>query len=301
MDIFLEQVEGKELGRIIYDADLSKYTTYKVGGKARAIIYPKDRRCLVELCKLIKTYHIKYKILGNGSNLLFSDELYDGVLIKLDEFDKIEFVRNKVICGAGASLMKVAREAMKRSLAGVEFASGIPGTIGGAIYMNAGAYKSDMGYITTNVTVLTNDLKIITLTNSEMDFHYRSSYLQKHKDYICLEAVLKLTKGDRKEIEEITKERRERRVESQPLEYPSAGSVFRNPEGMYAGKLIEDLGLKGLTKGGAEVSLKHANFVINKDGATAKDIHDLIVFVHDAVLDRYGVDLKIEQEFVNWE
>ena len=197
--------------------------------------------------------------------------------------------------------MKVAREAMKRSLAGVEFASGIPGTIGGAIYMNAGAYKSDMGYITTNVTVLTNDLKIITLTNSEMDFHYRSSYLQKHKDYICLEAVLKLTKGDRKEIEEITKERRERRIESQPLEYPSAGSVFRNPEGMYAGKLIEDLGLKGLTKGGAEVSLKHANFVINKDGATAKDIHDLIVFVHDAVLDRYGVDLKIEQEFVNWE
>ena len=167
--------------------------------------------------------------------------------------------------------------------------------------MNAGAYKSDMGYITTNVTVLTDDLKIITLTNSEMDFHYRSSYLQKHKDYICLEAVLKLTKGDKKEIEAITKERRERRIESQPLEYPSAGSVFRNPEGMYAGKLIEDLGLKGLTKGGAEVSLKHANFVINKDGATAKDIHDLIVFVHDAVLDRYSVDLKIEQEFVNWE
>lgn len=301
MDIFLEQVEEKEIGRIIYDADLSKYTTYKVGGKARAIIYPKDRKKLVELCKLIKIHHIKYKILGNGSNLLFSDELYDGVLIKLDEFDKIEFVRNKVICGAGASLMKVAREAMKRGLAGLEFASGIPGTIGGAIYMNAGAYKSDMGYITTNVTVLTNDLKIITLTNGEMDFHYRSSYLQKHKDYICLEAVLKLTKGDKKEIETVTKERRERRVESQPLEYPSAGSVFRNPEGMYAGKLIEDLGLKGLTKGGAEVSLKHANFVVNKDGATAKDIHDLIIFVHDAVLDRYGIDLKIEQEFVNWE
>ena len=197
--------------------------------------------------------------------------------------------------------MRVAREAMKKGLAGLEFASGIPGTIGGAIYMNAGAYKSDMGYITTNVTVLTDDLKIITLTNAEMDFHYRSSYLQKHKDYICLEAVLKLTKGDRKQIEEVVRERRERRVESQPLEYPSAGSVFRNPEGMFAGKLIEDLGLKGLTKGGAEVSLKHANFVVNKENATAKDIHDLIMFVHDAVLDKYGVDLKIEQEFVNWE
>lgn len=301
MDIFLEQVEEKEIGKIIYDALLSKYTTYKVGGRARAIIYPKDRKSLVELCQLIKIYNVKYKILGNGSNLLFSDELYDGVLIKLAEFNKIEFVRNKVICGAGASLMKVAREAMKRGLAGLEFASGIPGTIGGAIYMNAGAYKSDMGYITTNVTVLTDDLKIITLTNGEMDFHYRSSYLQKHKDYICLEAVLKLTKGDKKEIEAVTKERRERRVESQPLEYPSAGSVFRNPEGMYAGKLIEDLGFKGLTKGGAEVSLKHANFVINKGGATAKDIHDLIIFIHDAVFDRYGVDLKIEQEFVNWE
>ena len=212
------------------------------------IIYPKGRRELVELCKLIKANDIKYKILGNGSNLLFSDDLYDGVLIKLDEFDKIEFVRNKVICGAGASLMRVAREAMKKGLAGLEFASGIPGTIGGAIYMNAGAYKSDMGYITTNVTVLTDDLKIITLTNAEMDFHYRSSYLQKHKDYICLEAVLKLTKGDRKQIEEVVRERRERRVESQPLEYPSAGSVFRNPEGLedyirygndyYAGSLV---------------------------------------------------------------
>ena len=301
MDIFFKQVEEKEIGRIVYDATLSKYTTYKVGGRARAIIYPKDRRCLVELCKLIKTYNIKYKILGNGSNLLFSDDLYDGVLIKLDEFSKIEFVRNKVICGAGASLMKVAREAMKKGLSGLEFASGIPGSIGGAIYMNAGAYKSDMGYITTNVTVLTNDLKIITLTNAEMDFHYRSSYLQKHKDYICLEVVLKLSKGDKKEIEAITKERRDRRVESQPLEYPSAGSVFRNPEGMYAGKLIEDLGLKGLTKGGAEVSLKHANFIVNKGDATAKDIHDLILFVHDLVLEKYNVDLKIEQEFVNWE
>lgn len=301
MDTFFKEVEEREIGRIVYDAPLSKYTTYKVGGNARAIIYPKGRRELVELCKLIKINNIKYKILGNGSNLLFSDDVYDGVLIKLDEFDKIEFVRNKVICGAGASLMRVAREAMKKGLAGLEFASGIPGTVGGAIYMNAGAYKSDMGYITTNVTVLTDDLKIITLTNAEMDFHYRSSYLQKHKDYICLEAVLKLTKGDRKQIEEVVRERRERRVESQPLEYPSAGSVFRNPEGMFAGKLIEDLGLKGLTKGGAEVSLKHANFVVNKENATAKDIHDLIMFVHDAVLDKYGVDLKIEQEFVNWE
>ena len=296
-----EKINKKKIGKIEKNVSLSKYTTYKAGGKAKLIVYPKNIDKLVELLKLLKEDNVGYKILGNGSNLIFNDTLYKDVLIKLNEINHLDIHDTTVIAGAGCSLINVAMKTANLGLTGMEFATGIPGTIGGAIYMNAGAYKSDMGYITTNVTVLTNDLKIITLTNSEMDFHYRSSYLQKHKDYICLEAVLKLTKGDRKEIEEITKERRERRMESQPLEYPSAGSVFRNPEGMYAGKLIEDLGLKGLTKGGAEVSLKHANFVINKDGATAKDIHDLIVFVHDAVLDRYGVDLKIEQEFVNWE
>ena len=168
--------------------------------------------------------------------------------------------------------------------------------------MNAGAYKSDMGYITSSVKVLTPDLKIITLTNNELDFHYRSSFLQKNKDYICLEATLKLTKGDKAALEEVVKDRRERRVKSQPLNYPSAGSVFRNPsDADPAGKLIEDLGLKGLTKGGAEVSSVHANFIINKNEASAKDIHDLIIFVHDAVKEHYGIDLKIEQEFVNWE
>ena len=171
--------------------------------------------------------------------------------------------------------MKVARESIKKGLAGLEFACGIPGTIGGAVYMNAGAYKSDMGYITRTVKVLTDDLKIITLTNEEMDFHYRSSFLQDHPNYICLEATLSLQKGDKNALEEVVKDRRERRVKSQPLNYPSAGSVFRNPPNADpSGKLIEDLGLKGLTKGGAEVSEIHANFIINKNNASAKDIHD---------------------------
>ena len=198
--------------------------------------------------------------------------------------------------------MKVARESIKKGLAGLEFATGIPGTIGGAVYMNAGAYKSDMGYITRSVKVLTDDLKIITLTNEEMDFHYRSSFLQSHPNYICLEASLSLKKGDKNALEEVVKDRKSRRVKSQPLSYPSAGSVFRNPENADpAGKLIEDLGLKGLTKGGAEVSVVHANFIINKNNASAKDIYDLINFVKDAVKEHYGVDLKVEQEFVNWE
>lgn len=302
MKEFLKEVESNDIGKIQRDVFASKFTTYKVGGLVRAIIYPKNTDKLVLLCKLIKKYKIKYKILGNGSNLLFSDKTFEGVLIKLDEFDKIEFFGRRVNCGAGASLMKVARESIKRGLAGLEFACGIPGTIGGAVYMNAGAYKSDMGYITRSVKVLTDDLKIITLTNEEMDFHYRSSFLQTHPNYICLEASLVLEKGDRSALESVVKDRKERRTKSQPLNYPSAGSVFRNPENANpAGKLIEDLGLKGLTKGGAEVSNVHANFIINRNNASAKDIYDLIMFVKEAVKEHYGITLKVEQEFVNWE
>ncbi len=301
MQDFLKEVEKEDIGKVTKDVFISKYTTYKVGGLAKVIIYPKNIDKLVILCRLIKKYQLKYMVLGNGSNVLFSDKTYDGVIIKLDNFNKIEFVSNKVICGSGASLMKVSREALKRSLAGLEFASGIPASIGGAIYMNAGAYKSDMGYITTSVKVLTPDLKIITLTNKEMAFHYRDSFLQHHKDYICLEATLRLEKGDKEALEEVTKDRKERRVKTQPLTYPSAGSVFRNPDDVPAGKLIDDLGLKGLTKGGAEVSKVHANFIINKNEASAKDIHDLMLFVKEAVKEHYGIDLKIEQEFINWE
>ena len=167
--------------------------------------------------------------------------------------------------------------------------------------MNAGAYKSDMGYVVQDVTVLTPDLKIIKLENKEMDFHYRSSFLQTHPGYICLEVVLRLEKGDKSAIEEVIRDRRKRRMESQPLNYPSAGSVFRNPEGMFAGKLIEDLGLKGFSIGGAKVSEKHANFIINYDHATSDDIKSLIDYVREKVKQEYQVELKVEQEFVNWE
>ena len=168
--------------------------------------------------------------------------------------------------------------------------------------MNAGAYKSDMGYITTAAKVLTPDLKIITLTNAELEFHYRTSFLQLHQDYICLEVILKLKNGKKSEIEKVIKDRKIRRLATQPLEYPSAGSVFRNPENADpAGKIIEDLGLKGLKKGGAQVSEKHANFIINTGTSKAKDIKELIEFVQKSVKEHRNIDLKIEQEFVNWE
>lgn len=302
MRSFIQEVTEKNIGRVEKNVFLSKYTTYKVGGMAKYIIYPKDATKLVELLKLIKKYHLEYKILGNGSNLLFSDKNYEPVLIKLSEFSNIEILENKITVGAGFSLMRLASLATRHSLTGLEFAAGIPGTVGGAIFMNAGAYKSDMGYVTSSAKVLTPDLKIITLTNGELDFHYRTSFLQKHPDYICLEATIKLHHGKRSEIEKVIKDRKERRLISQPLEYPSAGSVFRNPEGnLPAGKLIEDLGLKGLKKGGAEVSKKHANFIINTGSASAEDIKELIEFVKNTVKEQYQIDLKIEQEFVNWE
>ena len=245
---FLKEVVNNNIGKIEENVSLKKYTTYKVGGICRAIIYPRDVTKLVVLLKLLKKYGIKYKILGNGSNLLFSDLEYDGVLIRLSSFDKMEIVGNKIIVGAGYSLLKLSLVAAKHSLAGLEFASGIPGTIGGAVFMNAGAYKSDMGYIVSEIKVITPDLKIITLTNSELDFHYRTSFLKNNQNYICIEATLKLKYGKQSEIEKVIKDRRERRKCSQPLEYPSAGSVFRNPDEVPAGKLIEDLGLNCLAK-----------------------------------------------------
>ncbi len=302
MDDVVLKIEKANLGRVDKNVSLSKYTTYRVGGVAKAFVYPKNVSSLITLLKILNMNNIKYKILGNGSNLLFSDDDFDGIIIKLDEFNDVSFLsNNRIRVGAGFSLMKLSLVAAKKGLAGLEFAAGIPGTIGGAIFMNAGAYKSDMGYVVQQVKVLTPDFRVITLENREMDFHYRTSYLQKNPKYICLEVVLKLAKGEREVIEEVIKERRKRRMESQPLEYPSAGSVFRNPEGYYAGQLIEELGYKGHRNGGAMVSSKHANFIINYDHATGREIRDLILEVHDKVLEKHGIDMKIEQEFVNWE
>lgn len=302
MNDTIEKIERANIGRIEKDVFLSKYTTYKVGGKASAIVCPRNVECLIKLLKIIKQDQVKFKIVGSGSNLLFSDKDFNGVIISLVEFNDVEFIgKNKIRVGAGYSLIKLSLLAAKKGLAGLEFASGIPGTVGGSVYMNAGAYKSDMGYIVQEVKVLTPDFKIITLENKEMDFHYRTSFLQNHPGYVCLEVIIRLQKGDRKAIEEVIRERRKRRMEAQPLEYPSAGSVFRNPEGMFAGKMIEDLGLKGLRKGGAMISDKHANFIVNYDHAKSSDIKYLIDLAHDEVVKNYNVDMKVEQEFVNWE
>ena len=301
MQEIINYITNNNIGRYIENEDLSKHTTYKVGGPAKLIVYPKNREKLVLLLKELRNKKVKYMILGNGSNVLFSDKEYDGVIIKLDCFDKITYYRNLVKAEAGVNLIKLSYQTIRRGLAGLEFASGIPGTVGGAVFMNAGAYKSDMGYVTKSIEVLTPKLEIITMTNKELNFHYRTSFLQKHRDYICLEATFQLRKNDKDLLQEIVDDRKRRRLESQPLEYPSAGSVFRNPENDFAGRLIEELGYKGYSIGGAKVSDKHANFVINHNNAKAEDIKKIIELLQKEVKEKYSVDLKCEQEFVNWE
>lgn len=299
MEEFINVLKTKDLGMIKYNEPLSKYTTYKVGGNAKVVVFPKDILCLKELLKLIKEYRIEYKVIGNGSNLLFSSKEYDGIIIILSNLNKISINKNHLICESGASSIIAAMKASNSGLSGLEFLTGIPGSIGGAVYMNAGAYGSDIRSVINSIKVLDNNLEIVTLTKDMLDFSYRKSILQ-DKDYICLEAIFDLKSTNKDIILNKINEYKIKRRNSQPLEYPSAGSVFRNPINNYAGKLIEETDLKGMKIGGAEVSMKHANFIINKDNATPEDIYNLINLVHRKVLEKHNIDLKIEQEFVNW-
>ena len=273
-------------------------TTIKMGGKIAHYVEPYNQEDLSQIVQFLRNSHYDYKILGNGSNLIAGSSDYDGVIISLNHFDDFKIEGTKVYAEAGVLAPYLAGRLAKEGLSGFEFASGIPGSIGGAIFMNAGAYKSDMGYIVKSVTVLTPELKVKELTNYDLDFHYRTSFIQKNPGYICLEATIILKKGNPEEILQLIDDRKKRRLESQPLEYPSAGSVFRNPEGDFAGRLIEESGLKGKQIGGAMVSTKHANFVINYGGATGKEIKELITLIKDTVKDKYNIDLKCEQEFV---
>ena len=294
----IEELKKLDVGQVLENVDIKNYTTYHVGGNALAMVYPTDVYALIKLLDFIKKNNIKYKVIGRGSNLIFSSGLYNGVLIKLDKFDKLEIHGNEITVGAGFQLIKLATRLSRLGYTGIEFATGIPGSVGGAVFMNAGAYKSDMGYIVKSAKVLTPSLKVIELTNYDLKFHYRTSFLQKNPGYICLEATLILSKGNADNIMQLIADRKKRRMESQPLEYPSAGSVFRNPEGDFAGRLIEEIGYKGKMLGGAMVSTKHANFIINYNNATGEDVKQLINEIRSAVKEKYDIDLKVEQEFV---
>lgn len=274
---------------------LKKYNTYKVDAKAEYVCFPSNIDELKKTIKFLKDNDCKYVVLGNGSNVVFAFDYYDGVIIKLNKLDNVNFDDNIVTVGAGYSLIKLAMETINNSLAGLEFAAGIPGSVGGSAAMNAGAYNSSMADVVHEVKVLDSELNVITLTNEELEYGYRTSYLKEHPEYVVLEVVFELTKGNKEELLNIVSDRRVRRMETQPIDKPSAGSVFRNPEGMYAGALIEDAGLKGYSINGATVSEKHANFIVNDGTASGSDIEKLIYYIKDTVLEKYGVELRFEQ------
>ena len=292
----IEEIKNMNIGLVLENEDLQKYNTYKVSVKAKCVVFVKNTDSLLKLLKYLKKNKIKYKVIGNGSNLIFLNN-FDGVIIKLDKINKM-IIKNKTVeVDAGYSLSKLSYETANANLSGLEFANGIPGTIGGAVFMNAGAYNKSMADIIDYVLVIDENLEIKKLKNEDLLFGYRDSIFKK-KNYICIKAVLKLENGNKKEIKELMLDRQRRRKETQPLEYPSAGSVFRNPEGLYAGKLIEDLNLKAYHMSDAYISEKHANFIVNKGNATGKDIEKLIELVQKSVYSKYKINLILEQEIV---
>ena len=281
------------------DVSLKKYNTYRLDVKCDFLVFPKDIDEVVKLISFLKENNYKYLVLGNGSNVIFKNNRYNGVVIKLSKLDKIEFDGDKVVVEAGVSLSKLANMAINNSLSGLEFSVSIPGEIGASVSMNAGAYNESFSDVFVSAKVLTPKLEIIELTNEDMDFSYRNSFIKKNKDYIVLEVVLKLKPGNKEEMNAVIEKRFEKRKATQPLEYPSAGSVFRNPEGMYAGKLIEDANLKGYSIGGAMISDMHANFIVNKDNATGEDIINLINLAKDKVKENNNIDLYLEQVIID--
>lgn len=279
---------------VLLDEPMKKHTTFRIGGPSDYFVLPKNIEEVKGVIALCKEKEVPFYILGNGSNLLVSDDGFRGVIIQLyKNMSHIEVEGNAIRAQVGALLSKIAAEALQNGLTGFEFASGIPGTLGGAVVMNAGAYGGEMKDVLTEVTALTQDGEVKVLKKEELDLGYRTSVVGK-KGYIALEAVVELQKGNPDEIKATMDDLKERRTTKQPLEYPSAGSTFKRPEGYFAGKLIQDTGLRGFSVGGAQISEKHCGFVINKDRATAKDVAELMREVSDRVEAKFGVPLEPE-------
>ncbi len=296
MYAYIQNIIPKD--RIVFNEPMSRHTTFRVGGEAECMISIEEEEELIKLVPYLNNIGQEYFILGNGSNLLVGDKGYRGIIIKLGEgMNKIKIENNQIIAQAGALLSQVAVAARDAGLTGMEFASGIPGSIGGGIVMNAGAYDGEMKQITESVKVMDKEGKILILDNDTMEFGYRTSII-KSRPFIVLEVALRLDEGDKAEIRKKMDELMEKRRSKQPLEYPSAGSTFKRPEGYFAGKLIMDAGLRGYSIGGARVSDKHCGFIINTGTATAADIREVIEEVQERVKERFQVMLEPEVIFL---
>lgn len=282
---------------ILENEPMSKHTTFRIGGNAEVFVSPKISQ-VADIIKLAKEYEIPVTIIGNGSNLLVGDKGIPGLVLSFGkDAEEIQVDGSCMIVSAGALLSKIAAEAAKRSLTGFEFAAGIPGTLGGAIVMNAGAYGGEIKDVLISATVLTPEGEVLELSNGELDLSYRHSCVPEN-GYIVLEAVLEFMPGVEAVIREKMAELKKSRVEKQPFEYPSAGSTFKRPEGYFAGKLIQDAELRGYTVGGAQVSEKHCGFVVNKGNATAADVLQLIEDVKKNVYDKFQVELEPEVKMI---
>ncbi len=296
----LKKAVGEE--NVFLNEPMSKHTSFKTGGHADYFVVPHNAKEISDICTIAKENNLDTYILGNGSNTLVTDKGIRGVVVSLRGFNNIQVDNDTITVGAGVSIGAVSRIAQENGLSGLEFACGIPGTIGGGIYMNAGAYGGEFKDVITSVKYFDYaSLETKSLTNEECKFDYRKSVFQSMKDAFIITCSLSLKPGDKEEIKRVMEENMTSRNTKQPVEFPSAGSTFKREEGVIVSKLIDEAGLKGYKIGGAEVSTKHANFVINRDNATSDDVYELVNLIHDTVLEKTNVDLEIEQEFVDWD
>ena len=285
--------------RLEESVSLSRYSTFRIGGNARVAVFPKTREEFLRTLLSLKKENARFVVIGKGSNILFSDAGFDGVVVFTTDWKEIHQEGNKLTVSAGASLASVASAARDASLGGAEFLHGIPGTVGGAVFMNAGAFGGEIAHICTWSEYFDPQSgKIIRLEGDAQEFGTRSSFYSAHPDVVILGAELELAEDSMENIKSKMKDFSDRRRASQPLDLPSAGSVFKRPTGHFAGKLIEDCGLKGYTIGGARVSEKHAGFIVNCGGATAEDVKTLIGEIQERVYARFGVKLECEIRFL---
>lgn len=294
MKLIADELLQAGVGKVWINEPLANHTTWRIGGPADLLIQPKDKAALILAVQVIHRHDIPWSVIGRGSNLLVRDGGIRGAVLKVAEgLSHCDFRGEEVCVGAGYSMIRLAMETGKMGLTGMEFAGGIPGSVGGAVYMNAGAHGSDLSRILKEAEILFGNGETMVLTNEELQFSYRTSLLQKKKG-VVLEATFQLHKGDRKEIAAVLAAYKDRRRQTQPLQMPCAGSVFRNPAGDHAGRLIESAGLKGYRYGGAQISEIHANFIVNRGGATATEVLTLMDHVRCTIREKFGVDLHPE-------
>ena len=301
-EVIVEELKELNVGEILEFEPMYKHTTYKVGGPARIYVKVENTLALQKLMQYVKQHQISYYVIGKGSNILFSDKEFDGIIISLNEcFKNTNVSGDRIEADAGVSVIRLAQLAMKHGLSGLEFILGIPASVGGVVYMNAGAYKSDVSAVLEQAYILNSEGEVIRLNNTQMEFGYRHSIMQVHPDWVVLKAIFKLQPKDKEEIKHVMDSRKQKRMLTQPWDRPSAGSVFRNPENKAAWQYIDECDLRGFSIGHAKVSTKHSNFIINTGYASAKDIRSLIEHIQNTVKTQFGIELYTEVRFMNWD